>query len=83
MSEEKKIEINGMPIPDRGTRKRFVIYMLVFCAIVIGYIIFSGDPANSLHVSAMAWAWGVAAATFFAYVFGAVVDNFNVMRHKK
>lgn len=83
MSEEKQIENNGIPLPNRSTRKRFVIYMLVFCAIVIGYTILAGDPANSLHVSAMAWAWGVAATTFFAYVFGAVVDNFNVMRHKK
>lgn len=83
MSEENATEINGMPLPNRSTRKRFVIYMLLFCAAVIIYTIGWGAPGNSLHVSALAWAWGVAATTFFAYVFGAVVDNFNVLRNKK
>lgn len=83
MPDENKVEINGVPLPNRSTRKRFVIYMLLFCGFVIGYTIGWGNPGNSLHVSAMAWAWGVAATTFFAYVFGAVIDNLNVMRHKK
>lgn len=77
------LEINGIPIPTRKTRKKFVIGTLVYCAIVIGWLIAYGDPGNSLHVSALAWSWGVGAATIFAYVFGAVVDNFNVMRQGK
>ena len=72
--------VDGLPLPTRRTRKKIVYGTLCFCAAAIGLTTVFGDPANSLHVSAQSWAFGMAGATVFAYVFGAVVDNFNVMR---
>ncbi len=73
--------VNGLPLPTRRQRKRLVVITLVFCALTIGYVVGWGDPANSLHTSALAWSFGTAVATLFAYVFGAVADNLNVIRN--
>lgn len=70
--------VNGIPLPSRQTRKRLVVGTLLFCASVITYVIGWGHPENSLHSSGLAWAFATATATLFAYVFGAVVDNWNV-----
>jgi hypothetical protein len=70
--------VNGIPLPSRRTRKRFVIATMTFCAIVITYVVGWGEPQNSLHTSALAWSFGTAVATMFGYVFGAVIDNMNV-----
>lgn len=79
-TENEITTINGIPLPSRRTRRRFVIATLVFCWSVAVYVIGWGNPTNSLHVSALAWAFGTSAATIFAYVFGAVMDNWNVSK---
>lgn len=83
LSEDLIVGPSGLPLPTRKTRKRLVIAVLVFCASVIGSIITWGDPSNSLHTSAMAWSFATLVGTFFAYVFGAVVDNWSVINKSK
>lgn len=81
MSEQATNEpviVNGVPLPSRQTRRRLVVGTLLFCAAVIAYVIHWGHPENSLHTSALSWAFMTATATLFAYVFGAVIDNWNV-----
>ena len=77
---EETHEINGIPLPRRSTRRKFVMVMLIFCALMVIYVTGWGNPDNSLHTSSLAWAWGSAVVTLFAYVFGAVVDNLNVLK---
>ena len=72
--------VNGLPLPTRRTRKRLVYLTLFVCTILIGATTFWGNPANTLHVSAQSWGFGLFGAVIFAYVFGAVIDNFNVMK---
>jgi ABC-type antimicrobial peptide transport system permease subunit len=66
---------NNIPLPTRGTRKKLVIASLLFCWTTIIYIVLKGDPTNSLHTSALAWAFASWLATFGAYVFGAAWEN--------
>lgn len=80
-STEDMIVVNGLPLPTRRQRKRMVLGMMLFCAGIVTYVTIWGDPSNSLHTSALAWAFGAAVATLFAYVFGAVADNFNLIKN--
>lgn len=80
--EQSIIMANGMPIPREKIRRRFVQATLMFCGALITGIVVKGDPANTLHSSALAWAFATSAATMFAYVFGAVVDNMNLFNKK-
>jgi hypothetical protein len=77
------IMANGFPMPTRKTRKQFVIATIIFCWATIALLLWQGDPNNSLHVSALAWSYSVFAASLFAYVFGAVVDNYNFLKTMK
>lgn len=80
--ESQQLDIimaNGLPMPTRKTRKQFVIATLVLCWITIGLISWQGSPENSLHTSALSWAFAVSTATLFAYVFGAILDNYNFL----
>jgi hypothetical protein len=79
-STDDIVIINGLPLPTRKTRRNIVISTLVFCGIVIMFVVGWGDGNNSLHTSALAWSYTLMAAVIFAYVFGAVVDNFNVLK---
>lgn len=79
MSEQTPM-VNGIPLPRRSTRKKFVLGTVIFCALMITYITGWGNPENSLHTSCLAWAWGIGFTTILAYVFGAVIDNLNVMK---
>lgn len=78
---EDIIFINGLPLPTRSARKKIVIVTLLFCWSIITYIVLMGDPSNSLHSSALAWCFSGSIATVFAYVFGAVFDNFTVIKN--
>lgn len=80
---EETTTVNGIPLPRRSTRRKFVMAMLIFCGLVITLVTALGNPENSLHTSSLAWAWAVAAVTFAGYVFGAVVDNLNVLKMGK
>lgn len=75
--------VNGMPLPSRKTRKGIVIYTLLFCSLLICLLLFKGTPGNTLHESALAWSFSVYAGVVFAYVFGAVIDTYNVLKSTK
>lgn len=72
--------INGIPMPSQHTQRVFVTVMALFCWSLIVYIVGWGDPHNSLHTSALAWAFGTSTAVVFAYVFGSSVDTWNLMK---
>lgn len=77
------VMVNGMPLPSRKTRKGIVIYTMLLCTLLIFAILAKGTPGNSLHESGLAWAFSVYAGVVFAYVFGAVIDTYNVLRSNK
>lgn len=66
-------------LPSPTTRTRIVVSSLLFCWTIIAYLILGGDPLNSLHTSALAWAFGSAGALVGAWVFGAVYDNKTIL----
>lgn len=45
--------------------------VLAGCAALIAYIVVAGDPANSLHQSALAWSFTLSGAMLGGYLFGA------------
>ncbi len=67
-------------LPRRRTRRAIVVATLTFCSSIIIYVVVSGDPANSLHQSALSWAFTLCGATIGGYIFGAVWDNQNVLK---
>ena len=79
-NEDEVILSNGLPLPTRQTRKQLVIATLLFCWLIISYVVGFGEPDNSLHTSALAWAFASSMGVVFAYVFGAVFDNLNFLR---
>lgn len=83
MGDENQYMVNGLPLPKRSTRRRIVIGTMVFCAAVIVGVLWKGDPANSLHVSALSWSYATFIGVVFAYVFGAVFDNWTVWKTNK
>lgn len=78
MSEETKISL-----PKRSTRRNIVYATLIFCFIIIGYLIYNGNPDNSLHESGLAWAFSTSIFVISGYVFGSVIDNLNDAKYKK
>jgi hypothetical protein len=78
-----EVMVNGLPLPTRATRKLIVLITILFCWVIIGFLMVKGESANSLHTSALAWSFMLMASTIFAYVFGAVVDNFNFWKTSK
>lgn len=73
--------IAGIPLPGRRTRRAIVTTTIVFTWACIGSIMAWGDPANSLHQSALSWSYSTMLAVIFAYVFGAVTDNYTVWKN--
>ena len=80
LKSEDVVMVNGIPLPLRSTRKQIVVGTLLFCATVIGGVIWKGDPTNTLHTSALAWAFSTSVAVIMGYVFGAVYDNYNLYK---
>ncbi len=66
-------------MPRRRTRRKIVYSTLFTCAQVVGYVLLWGDPANTLHTSALSWAFTLAGMTIGGYIFGATFDNANVL----
>ena len=81
MAEDIITQINGIPLPNRRTRKQIVVATILFNWFCIAMLLWKGDPFNSLHTSSLAWSYSVMIAVIFAYVFGAVVDNFTVWKN--
>lgn len=71
---------NETILPTSTARRNFVVVSLLFHWTLIGYLMGFGDTSNSLHTSALAWAFVASIATFSAYVFGAVWDNVILSR---
>lgn len=69
-------------VPKRSTRRNSVYATLTFCFLTIGYIIFAGAPGNTLHESALAWAFSTSIFVIGGYVFGSVMDNLNNRKYK-
>jgi hypothetical protein len=66
--------------PRRRTRRGIAIGTLVGCGLIIFYTVIHGDPGNTLHQSALSWAFTLAGATIGGYIFGAVWDNAQVLK---
>lgn len=64
MSDETSTE----PLPPRDVRLGMVCGVLLLCIAVIVFCLFRGDPANSLHQSALAWAWTLIGAVTLFYL---------------
>lgn len=75
--------ISGVPLPNKTIRKNIVVSTLLFCWSLIIWLIADGEASNSLHTSALAWAFGTSVMVIMAYVFGSVVDNFNILKSGK
>ena len=80
LKSEDIVLVNGIPLPLRSTRKWIVVGTLLFCAAIISGIVWKGDPVNTLHTSALAWAFSSSIAVIMGYVFGAVYDNYNLYK---
>ena len=70
-------------MPKRSTRRNIVYATLIICFGLISYLVWGGDPTNSLHESALAWAFSTSIFVIGGYVFGAVMDNYNDIKYKK
>ena len=78
-----EVQTGKFPLPTRKTRKEITVGTLLFNAFIIVQIIFNGSDKNTLHESALTWAYTSSLVLIMGYVFGAVMDNFNVMRRVK
>lgn len=62
-------------LPSMTTRKNFVIVTLLATWSIIVFVLLKGEPTNSLHSSALAWAFMTNAAVLGAFIFGVSWDN--------
>lgn len=74
MIEETKLEPEY--VASVGTRRSIAITSLLFTWSVITYILIYGDSFNSLHSSALAWAFATNILVMFAYAFGTVLTKY-------
>jgi len=63
-------------IASHRTRRNIVICSLLFTWALIVVIVCYGSPTNSLHTSALAWAFVSNIGVLFAYSFGTVLTNY-------
>lgn len=68
--------VNTEYVASVATRRRIVITSLLFTWSLIVAIVWEGDPKNSLHTSALAWAFVTNVAVLFAYSFGVIVQKY-------
>lgn len=69
-------ELDKEYVASTTTRRRIVVTSLLFTWALIGLIVWKGDPANSLHSSALAWGFVANMAVLFAYSFGIVIQKY-------
>lgn len=69
-------EISSEYVASSQTRRRIVVSGLFFTWAIIVWCIAKGDPNNSLHTSAMAWAFSTNILLTFAYSFGTIVRDY-------
>lgn len=75
MSEEVA-RIESEYVASTSTRRRIVVTSLLFTWVLIGLLVWKGDPANSLHTSALAWGFVANMVVLFAYSFGIVIQKY-------
>jgi cytochrome bd-type quinol oxidase subunit 2 len=71
VEQEEKIKTEGF---SKKVRIVFASIALAFCFVLIGYIVLKGSPTNSLHESALAWAFVVTGGTLAGIGFGAIAS---------
>jgi ABC-type antimicrobial peptide transport system permease subunit len=82
MNEDTPI-IPSFTLPGLRARTNFVIAITLIHFTLIGCLLVWGDDTNSLHTSAMAWAWGAYIALMSAFLFGVNIDVKNLLTTNK
>lgn len=75
-------EIQASVLPSMRTRRNFVIATMLFTWCLIVYVLTNGDDSNSLHSSALAWAFMMNGGVVGAFIFGVGWDNYVLMQRK-
>lgn len=65
--------------PSWKLRRRAVFASLIFCAIIITYIVFIAEE-KAVHETAVFSAFGLMGAIIASYIGGAVWDDYNMKR---
>lgn len=60
---------------NRTLRGTVAVCMLMLCWLLIGWIVLAGDPENSLHASALAWAFAMQLGIMAGLGFGAALER--------
>lgn len=60
-----------------ATQNFTIIFFLVNTCLII-YLTLHGVPANSLHSSALAWAYGSNIVSYLAYAFNYILPNISL-----
>lgn len=71
------VEVVGRP--PWKVRRRIVYATLIFCALTVAYIVLDGRDSRLYETIAVA-CFGLAGMVIMAFVFGAILDDANVMR---
>lgn len=66
--------------PTRQVAKNIVSATLMFCWTLILFLVVYGSPSNSLHISALSWAFTLNGAVIGAYLFGIGYDKLILSR---
>lgn len=74
---------NHIYLPTRSTRRKIVVFSLLFCWGLLIFIAGWGDPANSLHTSLASWVLFSWMGMVAAYVGGASWENVKIMDIQK
>ena len=69
--------------PTRETKRFFAIAALVFSFVTISYAVVVGDPANSLHQSALSWGFTMAMFVMGVYAFSVSYDRFIIKKFNR
>lgn len=78
MVKNNRPTVNGVPIPGIGTRNWFTSIFIIVMFSIIWYVLIGGDDENSLHTSALSWAFFSSIAVLFAHLFAANVSEYIV-----
>lgn len=73
--ESPKTQDTSEKIVKRSTRRAMVAGVLAGCAALIGFVVGWGNPDNTLHTSALSWAFTLSGAMLGGYLFGATWEN--------
>jgi hypothetical protein len=76
MSEATKPETLTLEVPSIRTRRNFVIATMLFTWAIIAFVLLKGEASNTLHTSALAWAFMTNGAVIGAFIFGVGWDNY-------